>query len=66
VPDSAECVFLGGGGLRAISVIAALEEEIAKPVITANQIAFWHAIRLAGVKESLDGYGAIFDCQLPV
>lgn len=66
VPDSAECVFLGGGGLRAISVIAALEEEIAKPVITANQIAFWHAIRLAGFKESLDGYGAIFDCQLPV
>lgn len=65
VPDSAECVFLGGGGLRAISVIAALEIDISKPVITANQVAFWHALRLAGVKESIRGYGSIFDRQLP-
>lgn len=65
VPDSTECVFLGGGGLRAISVIAALEANLSKPVITANQVAFWHAIRLAGVKESINNYGEIFDLQLP-
>ena len=65
-PDSAECVFLGGGGLRAISVIAALEKDLSKPIVTANQIAFWHAMRLANIKESIDGYGEIFDHQLPV
>lgn len=65
VSDSAECIFLGGGGLRAISIIAALEKNFSKPVITANQVAFWHAIRLAGVKESIYGYGSIFDRQLP-
>lgn len=65
VPDAADCIFLGGGGLRAISVIAALEEELSRPILTANQIAFWHAIRLAGVTESINGYGKIFDYQLP-
>lgn len=66
VPNSTECVFLGGGGMRAISVIAALEEDLSRPVITANQIAFWHAIRLAGVSESINGYGEIFKHQLPI
>ena len=65
VPDTAESVFLGGGGLRAIGVIEALEEALAMPVLTANQVVFWHALRLAGIEESIGGYGQIFNCQLP-
>ncbi len=65
VPNTTESVFLGGGGLRAIGVIEALEEALALPVLTANQVVFWHALRLAGVKASIDGYGQISDCQLP-
>jgi maleate isomerase len=41
-PKSAEAVFIGGNGLRAIGAIHALEEDLARPVITANQVAFWH------------------------
>ena len=65
VPDTTECVFLGGGGLRAISAIAALEKDLSRPIITANQIAFWHALRLADIGDSIKGYGEIFDHQLP-
>ncbi len=65
IPETTESVFLGGGGLRAIGVIEALEKALALPVLTANQVVFWYALRLAGVRESITGYGQIFECQLP-
>jgi maleate isomerase len=64
-PKSAEAVFIGGNGFRAIGVIRALEEDLARPVLTANQVAFWHALRLAGVHASVRGYGQLFEQTLP-
>lgn len=66
VPDTAEAVFIGGGGLRAIAAIRALEETLARPVLSANQVLFWHALRVAGVDETISCYGGIFRCVLPV
>jgi maleate isomerase len=60
VPSSAQAVFLGGNALRAIGVIAALEEDLGRPVLTANQVALWHALRVAGTEVSLDDYGQLF------
>lgn len=65
VPDAADAVFLGGGGLRAIAAIRALEETLARPVVSANQVLFWHALRLARVEEPIVRYGRIFGCELP-
>lgn len=62
-PASAEAVFLGGNGMRAIGVIRALEEDLARPVLTANQVAFWHALHLAGTRVPVGGYGRIFGCE---
>src|SRR6478609_6525751 len=50
VPNEAEAVFIGGNGLRAIGVINALEESLGRPVLTANQAAFWCALRLTGTR----------------
>ena len=61
VPDSAEAVFIGGNGLRAVGVIQALEQDLGRPVLTANQVAFWAALRLAGTRAPVAGYGRIFD-----
>ena len=60
VPREAEAVFIGGNGLRAIGVIQALEESFGKPVLTANQVAFWQALRLVGMTSEVSRYGRIF------
>ena len=63
MPKSAEAVFIGGNGFRAIGVIKALEEHLARPVLTANQVAFWHALRLSGARAPVVSYGQIFECD---
>ena len=60
VPSTAEAVFFGGNGFRAIGMIAALEEELGRPVLTGNQVAFWYALRQAGVRAPVNGYGRVF------
>jgi maleate isomerase len=65
VPDNADAVFIGGGGLRAIAAIRALEDRLARPVLSANQVLFWHAVRLARVDEPITRYGEIFGRALP-
>jgi maleate isomerase len=60
VPSSAQAVFIGGNALRAIGVIAALEEDLRRPVLTANQVSLWHALRTAGTEAQVEGYGQLF------
>ena len=63
-PDSAEAVFIGGNGFRAVGIIKALEENLDRPILTANQVAFWQALALAGSREAVVGYGRIFGLQV--
>jgi maleate isomerase len=60
VPSSAQAVFIGGNALRAIGVIAALEEDLRRPVLTANQVSLWYALRMAGAEVRVDDYGQLF------
>jgi maleate isomerase len=59
-PKSAEAVFMGGNGFRAIGTIKALEENLNRPILTANQVAFWQALQLSGAVMPVVGYGQIF------
>jgi maleate cis-trans isomerase len=45
-------------------MIEPLEQDLGKPVITGNQATMWHAMRLAGVQESIAGYGRLLRTQL--
>ncbi len=59
-PSGAEGIFIAGNGFRSIGVIAALEEDLGRPVLTANQVALWDVLRLAGVRTRVDDYGQVF------
>ncbi|MDQ3226790.1 MAG: maleate cis-trans isomerase [Chloroflexota bacterium] len=65
VPSNADAVYIGGNGLRAVGVIQALEEDLQIPVLTANQVLFWHLLGLARARGAINGYGRIFDQALP-
>ena len=59
-PREADAVFIGGNGLRAIGTIHALEERLRKPVLSANQVLFWQALREIGAARTASRYGTIF------
>jgi len=59
-PVRAQAVFVGGNGFRSVGVIAALEEELARPVLTANQVLLWGMLRAIRSRVSLQGYGRLF------
>ena len=60
VPQNAEGILIGGNGLRAIGVIRALEETLGRPVLTANQVAFWQALRVIQMASKVSHYGRLF------
>jgi maleate isomerase len=59
-PRAAQAVFIGGNGMRAIGAVRALEAELGRPVLTANQVLLWEALRRFGHPESVSHYGSIF------
>ena len=64
--DEAEAVVVGGNGFRAVGTIAALEQYLQCPVVTANQALLWAALRAAGaMTDRVTGYGRVFVAVQP-
>jgi maleate isomerase len=60
-PIDADAIVIGGNGFRAVGVIAALEEDLGRPVVTANQALLWAALRVASADPgSVTDYGRLF------
>lgn len=53
-------VFVSCGSLRVAGIAEALEHEIGRPLISSNTALAWHALRLAGYREPLAGFGRVF------
>jgi maleate isomerase len=57
----AEGIVLGGNGFRAVGAIAALEEDLGRSVVTANQVLLWAALRMTDADPgSVGDYGRLF------
>ena len=55
----AEAVFLTGTGMPTLPVLEALEQDLGKPVISSASAMMWHALRTAGVRQPIPGYGRL-------
>jgi maleate isomerase len=56
---AAEAVFLTGTGLPTLPVLEALEQDLGKPVVSSASAMMWHALRTAGVRQPMPGYGSL-------
>jgi maleate isomerase len=56
-PVDADGVLMIGTGLRCVGVLEAMEQDLGKPVISANQASLWHCLRLSGVNTPVKGFG---------
>ena len=58
VPE-ADAVLLSGTGLPTVGVLEVLERDLGKPVVSSNQASLWRALRIAGVREPVPGFGRL-------
>ena len=57
----AEAIVFGGNGFRAVGAIAALEEDLGRSVVTANQALLWAALRMTDADPGVvTDYGRLF------
>lgn len=57
-PD-ADAVFLSGVGMPTIDVLDQLERDLGKPVISSASAMMWNALRVAGLRKSVNGFGGL-------
>jgi maleate cis-trans isomerase len=57
-PD-ADAYLVSCTALRSAEIIAPLEAELGRPVVTSNQAMVWQALRSGGIEDHVDGYGAL-------
>ena len=55
----ADGVLLSGTGLPTVGVLELLEQDLGKPAISSMQACLWHALRLAGIREPIPGFGRL-------
>ena len=58
-----EAVFVTCTQLPTLSMIARLEAEFGKPVVTSNQATVWRCLRHLGYTTPVKGYGRLLDPQ---
>lgn len=59
----AEGILISCTNFRTLEVIEELERELGKPVISSNTAAFWHTLRLAGMRSAVPGGGQLLRAE---
>jgi len=56
----AEAIFVSDTGIVLSPIAQSLEDDLGKPVFSANMASVWQTLRLAGVREAQAGLGSLF------
>lgn len=59
-PEGAEVVLLPDTAMHTARIVTRLEEELGKPVLTANQVTVWKGLALAGLSPDIPALGTLF------
>ena len=61
MPTDADAIMIVGERICAVGAVAALEEDLGRPVVTANQALLWGALAVADADSgSVTDYGCLF------
>jgi maleate isomerase len=61
--DDADAYFISCAAVRSLEVINDLECDLGRPVLTSNQAAAWHSLRMLGIRDTPSGHGRLFSVQ---
>ena len=56
---TADGALIAGTGFRCVGILDSLEQDLDRPVLSANQVSLWHCLRLAGIEADISGYGKL-------
>ena len=56
---AAQAIFLSGLGMPTIATIEAMERDLGKPVVSGAAAMMWHALRVAGERAPIAGFGRL-------
>jgi len=59
-PD-ADVLLISCTTVRATDVVAQIEAQLGRPVVTSNTAALWHSLRLLGIEDHISGFGRLFE-----
>src|SRR5438067_2103394 len=59
----AEAIFRTGTGMPTLPDLEALEHDLGKAVISCGSAMMWHALRSAGVRQPIPGYGRLLTLE---
>jgi maleate cis-trans isomerase len=60
----AEAIFISCTNLPTLEIIATLEHDLGKPVVTSNTASLWAAMQRVGVRDPIQGYGCLLEQRL--
>jgi maleate cis-trans isomerase len=63
--SEAQAVCIVATDFQTVDIIAALEQDLRKPVVTTNQALLWQSLALAGIGPAVTGYGQLFAQATP-